>query len=175
MTEAKCSICGKFTCELRSLGNDKLSCGVCRAIDRIRGVCNRLPVEASVNILSLLYSTEGQLRDLRHFGGALPLGSAVVLEPPEGESISSILRGPDESKASHVPTGQGVQRSSGVTSSSHRDTAEPASSNKVRKKKKNRGQKRKEWQDIKSKISIGRNADTVGDDLDWSDDQEEIS
>ena len=70
---------------MRDLGNGRLSCG--RALDRIRGVCNRLPIESSVNILSILYSTEGQLRDLGHFSGELPKGAAVVLEPPQGDIL----------------------------------------------------------------------------------------
>ena len=138
-------------------------------MDRIRGVCNRLPLESSVNILSILYSTEGQLRDLRHFSGELPKGAAVVLEPPQGESLSGILKGTSEEQSSHeVPRGQGAQPSSGIASSSHREPGEAALGQKVRKKKKNRGQKRKHWQDLKCKIVAGRNTDTVGGDLDWS-------
>ena len=106
-----CSICSKYFCELREIGPNRLSCGVCRALDRIRGVCLRLPTECSANTLSLLYDTESRLRDLRHFGGELPQGSVVQVEPPAGDSLSSILKGPESAKSSlDVSSSQGAER-----------------------------------------------------------------
>ena len=76
MTEVrKCSVCEKFTVDLRPLGTGGFTCGICRGLDRVRGVCLRLPEGAQGNISSLISSLECtslecKLRDLRHFGGS---------------------------------------------------------------------------------------------------------
>ena len=177
MTEAgkTCDFCGRYSVDLRSVGN-RSSCGICRAIDRIRGVCNRLPVEHAASTLSVLFETEGRLRDLRHFGGKLPEGTPLIVDPPGPESLSGILNPGGKPEAPHEkPSGHEPGSSSGARSSSHRVPAESGRDSKVKRKKKNRGKRRAEWQDLKCKIKSGQRNDTVGGDLDWSESEEECS
>ena len=182
MTSQVCSTCSKFDCELRVTPDGRASCSICRALDRIRGVCLRLPSESSLNIASVLYDTEARLRDLRHFGGTLPVGTPVRLEPPAGESLSQILTvGPDTKVLE-------VQAKASSSGSSPRDkrapvsTAVPASASRVpveppgpppgtssrKRRKKNKGSRRLDWQDLRCGIKRGRDADLGGELFDWS-------
>ena len=163
-----CSICNKYSVELRVISADRASCSICRTLDRIRGICLRLPESSAVSTLSLLYDTEARLQDLRHFEGQLPEGSVVRLEPPGPQSLSSLLD--KEPKVSHETS------SSGNPAASH-STTEPASAkaSKVKKRhKKNRGTRRKEWQQLRCDIHSGRHQNVGGGEPDFSGSESDV-
>ena len=169
-----CNICCKYSSDLRIIGENRASCSICRSLDRIRGICLRLPTSSVVSTQSLLYETEARLRDLRHFQGALAVGESLRVEPPGPETLSGIL------KDTEPGVSQGSSRGSGGSAPSHSvpDTSATdmgtASSSvgqggKAKKRhKKNRGVKRKEWQHFRVGVSAGRHEASGVDDLDWS-------
>ena len=72
MTEATvCTFCTVSSIELQPLGDDGASFGICRALDRIRGVCWR-GRDNDVHGLAVLRETEGRLRDWIGFQGPPP-------------------------------------------------------------------------------------------------------
>ena len=173
MSDSKCTVCSKFRVDLRPLASGGFTCGICRALDRVRGVCLRLPEGADENILALISSLEGKLRDLRHFGGSLPQDSSSTSKPPAGERWSDVCR--VSSKATPKEPREPPPRNPGSSSDPRRHSAPESSWGTGKKRKKsNKGHSRRTWQDTRVKVAKGRNFDCEGEGFDWSNSESEI-
>ena len=156
--EIKCRWCGKPGPEIRANN----SCGVCRSLDRVRGLCNRLPITASPAVLGKLKELESTLRDWLPFGGPPDDFEQKRELSPEPVSLAQALKATPKS-ASH-------------------STAEPASSDPPfesgghgrKRKKKNKGRSRQSWKAARDAIALSRSelADPTAEDREFTSDSE---
>ena len=152
----KCSICERFSLDP---SEGRPACRVCLVLDRIRGVSLRLDTSREVEVLSVLHECEAKLRDLKS-GKALE--GPLHLDAPAGHRWSDVVS--VSSKETPKPAASSSDRPPDVPSHSV-SSAKPGIP--VRKRhKKNKGKKRKEYQDLRYKVQQGRRKYT--DRLDWS-------
>ena len=87
-----CHFCTVSSVELQPLGEEGLfSCGICRALDRIRGVCWRPPRDCDQHSLAVLRETEGRLRDWIGFNAPPPYEVPGYRPESRGGVVSSLL------------------------------------------------------------------------------------
>ena len=158
----KCSTCEKHDIELRPVSGleGQYSCGICRALDRVRGLTNRSGREYASEVLGLLRDVEGQLRDCHAFKG--PQGGRYVCECAEDppENISSLLQTTPKKKPS---PSQPAQRAPPAISGS---SASAAGKGKTRKKA-NKGVRCREWKRTHHLISRAKYGTTLDADAEY--------
>ena len=139
----KCRICERYSLDTRE---GKPACKVCLALDRVRGLSLRLDLKVEAETLSILHECEAKLRNLKS-GGALE--GPLLLDPPAGTRWTDVVN------VSHQETPKPCAPASGSSRDLPSNSA--ASGLPVRKrKKKNKGKKREEYQDLRYKVRKGR-------------------
>ena len=153
---SQCYWCGVDPCiEPRTVSGFN-SCAVCRELDRLRGICTLIPAEHHSKIVSELRLLSGRLREWQknRFGGP-PEGYNEPPPQPELSFAQGIkVAGASSSKP---PEPSGPPPSHLRVDSSHSQNPERAERPAARKrKKKNRGQSRAEWQRARGTVVRSR-------------------
>ena len=184
MASEVCYWCNKYSLELRAYGTEGMtSCAICRTNDRIRTLCNRMPTESGASVLNFLKDTEVRLRDWVSFGK--PPGPDGVYERQTSglpnESLASALRiGGSLASSSTGPQDRATPSRSGQSQALAEPSREPLPRHKSRagtapgkraaegsrwaavrehspkRKKKNKGIARKQWQQARVDLAISR-------------------
>lgn len=145
---SKCYWCGVDPCIEPREVSGYLSCGVCREIDRLRGICTLIPAEHHQCVVSELRVLSGRLREWQanRFGGPPDnyVEPRVGPEPTFAQSLK-----PAEPKG---PPPDHLR----VDSQSHIEAGAEASSSKKKRKKKNKGRSRVDWQKARGAVVRSR-------------------
>ena len=133
-----CSICQVHSLELRPWGGqgEKLSCSLCRTLDRLRGLVSRCDPSFSSDALNLLRDTESRLWDWISFreppGGSYARETDSSKDAPE--NLASTFKSPTSKAKPSKESNPG------------RYPPIPSSGTKKVRKKANKGQERVIWQ-----------------------------
>ena len=154
-----CHFCTVSSVELQPLGEEGLfSCGICRALDRICGVCWRLPRDCDQHRLAVLRETEGRLRDWIGFNAPPPYEVPGYRPESRGGVVSSLL--PAKPKPAPKPSAKAcLERPSASSRPEGRSRSPPSAVEEPARKKRhkqNRGSRRTEWQDVRWRVGHPR-------------------
>jgi len=152
----QCHWCGVDPCVEPRIISGCYSCAVCRELDRLRGICTLIPAEHHSKVVSELRLLSSRLREWQknRFGGP-HLG---YIEPPSQPELS-LAQSIKFAKASSSkpPEPSGPPPNHLRVDSSHSENPERADRPAAKKrKKKNRGQSRAQWQKARGTLVRSR-------------------
>ena len=167
MTEASvCTFCTVSCVELQPLQSGGASCGICRALDRIKGVCWRLGRNNDPHSLAVLRETEGRLRDWIGFPGPPPHEIPGYRPEAPGGLIRSLLPARPKAipKSGFEPPAEPApisNRPEGRSRSPPLSSGAGEGGSRKKRRKANKGTQRASWQDTRYRLGHSRHRPSI--------------